>query len=126
MTGKKKGRGKKPKGTTSNESSPAKSLTPGGTPLKRVSEEGTSSTPVKIRSPGPKSKTMPADTTPVKIRSPGPKSKTMPADTTPVKATTSAIAAILESHSRTPAKKGTTTPVKSVESAEPEPEPATL
>ena len=129
MTGKKKGRGKKPKGTTSNESSPAKSLTPGGsahnTPLKRVSEEGTSSTPVKIRSPGPKSKTMAAETTPVKTRSPGPKSKTMPADTTPVKATTSAIAAILESHSRTPAKKGTTTPVKSVESAEPEPEPAT-
>ena len=129
MTGKKKGRGKKPKGTTSNESSPAKSLTPKGsahnTPLKRVSEEGTSSTPVKIRSPGPKSKTMAAETTPVKTRSPGPKSKTMPADTTPVKATTSAIAAILESHSRTPAKKGTTTPVKSVESAEPEPEPAT-
>ena len=129
MTGKKKGRGKKPKGTTSNESSPAKSLTPGGsahnTPLKRVSEEGSSTTPVKIRSPGPKSKTMAAETTPVKTRSPGPKSKTMPADTTPVKATTSAIAAILESHSRTPAKKGTTTPVKSVESAEPEPEPAT-
>ena len=123
MTGKKKGRGKKPKGTTSNESSPAKSLTPKGsahnTPLKRVSEEGTSSTPVKIRSPGPKSKTMAAEMTPVKTRSPGPKSKTMPADTTPVKATTSAIAAILES--RTPAKKGTTTPVKSVERAEPEP-----
>ena len=129
MTGKKKGRGKKPKGTTSNESSPAKSLTPRGsahnTPLKRVSEEGSSTTPVKIRSPGPKSKTMAAETTPVKTRSPGPKSKTMPADTTPVKATTSAIAAILESHSRTPAKKGTTTPVKSVERAEPEPEPAT-
>ena len=126
MTGKKKGRGKKPKGTTSNESSPAKSLTPKGsahnTPLKRVSaEEGTSSTPVKIRSPGPKSKTMAAETetTPLKTRSPGPKSKTMPAETTPVKATTAAIAAILES------KKGTTTPVKSVERAEPEPEPAT-
>ena len=121
MTGKKKGRGKKPKGTTSNESSPAKSLTPKGsahnTPLKRVSEEGTSSTPVKIRSPGPKSKTMAAETTPVKTRSPGPKSKTMPADTTPVKATTSAIAAILEAS----AKKGTTTPAESVDRAEPEP-----
>ena len=130
MTGKKKGRGKKPKGTTSNESSPAKSLTPGGsahnTPLKRVSEEGSSTTPVKIRSPGPKSKTMAAETTPVKTRSPGPKSKTMPVDNTPVKCTTAAIAAILDKAAS--AKKGTTTPVKSVESAEveePEPEPAT-
>ena len=121
MTGKKKGRGKKPKGTTSNESSPAKSLTPKGsahnTPLKRVSEEGTSSTPVKIRSPGPKSKTMAAETTPVKTRSPGPKSKTMPVDNTPVKCTTAAIAAILEKAAS--AKKGTTTPSKSVDRAEP-------
>ena len=59
---------------------------------------------------------MAAEMTPVKTRSPGPKSKTMPAETTPVKATSAAIAAILESS----AKKGTTTPVKSVERAEPD------